>query len=156
MSVNPSDLNPAPLTRSQAFLEVPQVKNARRKSGDRSFSSEELEERNDLLSKKWTIEAASKYPKFKDKLNAPGIQYRIGKMYYDKSENFKALFWVTKAAEGGHYEAQYLLGSWYVYGDVVSRNYEKAKELLQKSASQRYSPAQGLLDSCVARQWIKI
>ena len=142
MSANISDFDPVPLTRCPGSKALPQYK---RHPSDRSFSSEEMRARNDLLSKKWIIEASNKYPGMD--LKFPDNQYQIGKDCYNNHENFKALFWINKAVEGENKEALYLLGFLHAYGKIVAKSDEKAKELLQKSADQNYKKAQLLLDN---------
>lgn len=123
---------------------------ARTMSGGRSTSSEELIGSNDLLSQKWVMEAKKVSRALKKDPQSLETQYRIGCDYLHgtnncKESNLKAYFWISMAADGGHPEAQYLLGYWHVHGIIVSKNYEKAVELLSKSASQKHTEARRLL-----------
>lgn len=119
-------------------------------ANSRSYSSEDLSEKKDVFNNKWLEEARTAYPEFEKLMNAPAIQYSIGLDYFEgesrvKQNNFKALFWIAKAAEGGDHRALYRLGFWHVHGTIVSQSYVKAKELLIKSASLKNSDAMKLL-----------
>ena len=46
------------------------------------------------------------------------------------------MYWLQKAAEQGHGDAQYSLGAHYLRGDGTERDYEKAVFWLEKAEAQ--------------------
>jgi TPR repeat protein len=69
-----------------------------------------------------------------------GCEYIAGITIEERDE--KAMYWLTKAAEQGHAEAQYRLGLCYENGEGVSRDMEKAVYWLTKAAEQNHHDAQ--------------
>ena len=67
------------------------------------------------------------------------------KVNYSKDNYSEAFKFCSVAAEQGHAEAQYNLGSMYHEGEGVKRDYIKAVEWLQKAAEQGYADAQNNL-----------
>ena len=64
-----------------------------------------------------------------------GLMYLQGKAGLPKNSKLGAK-WVTKAANSGFANAQFLLGDLYVDGAGVEKNYEKAMYWYKKSAAQ--------------------
>ena len=60
-----------------------------------------------------------------------------------KQDYFEAIKWYRQAAEQGHAEAQYKLGSMYANGQGIRQNYEEAFYWLKKAAAQRNGVALG-------------
>lgn len=74
-----------------------------------------------------------------------GAQFALGMIYATgdgvPEDTAVALQWMEKAAEQGHRQAQYELGSYYTL-DHLARDYAKAADWLRRSAEQGYAPAQ--------------
>jgi len=50
----------------------------------------------------------------------------------------KAVYWITKASEQGHIEAQYNLGHIYEYGDEAPQDYKQAYFWYTKAAEKSH------------------
>lgn len=145
------------LVRTKRLYNLPKALSERTRSGVRSTSFGEFIGKEDVLSLKWMDEAKKVYETYRKYPNSIAIQYGIGLDYSNgsskvKQNEFKAYFWIHMAAQGGHPEAQCLLGSWYCFGTNVSRDVEKAIEWLKKSAAQKNHEALNLLKSIKSRQ----
>lgn len=90
-------------------------------------------------------------PKKESELKTPEEFYQEGRKYYYGEgviiNNAKAVGYFTVAAEGGHSEAQYLLGVCYRLGYGVGIDIEKARYWYEKSAAQGNKAARNVLDS---------
>lgn len=116
---------------------------------DRSLSTEEMsvQKAKEMSVQKakeanWINEAKQIDPRLNENENDPQLQYEIGARFLDGNENVsqcrhRAFFWLKKAAEGGHMDAQYLVGKFYMYGLVVRRDLILAEHFLEKSAKQK-------------------
>ena len=82
----------------------------------------------------------------KEKQN-PGEQYKQGMAHYDNEDYEQAFECLSKAAEGGHAEAQYYLGKLYDDGDGVERDNVQAAAWYNKSAEQGNADAQNCMAS---------
>ena len=76
-----------------------------------------------------------------------GIAYRNYYNQYLRSDEqrpfqIEAAKWIRKAADQGHAEAQRVLSRMYLFGEGVSRDYEKSDEWLIKAAQNGSSEAQ--------------
>jgi TPR repeat protein len=108
---------------------------------DRSLSTEEMSVQK-AKEANWINEAKQIDPRLNENENDPQLQYEIGVRFLDGNENVskcrhRAFFWLKKAAEGGHMDAQYLVGKFYMYGLVVRRDLILAEHFLEKSAKQK-------------------
>lgn len=78
----------------------------------------------------------------------PEDQYLTGKIHYlghgVPKDTQLARFWLTKAAEQQHVQAQFLLGNIYNKDDDL-KNHTLAMYWYKQAAEQEYSPAQFLL-----------
>ena len=84
----------------------------------------------------FTVEAASS-----DTMNAKE-QLSLGAYLHDQKEYTEATKWIRKAAEQGHPDAQFLLGTCYENGEGVPQNHTEAAKWFRKAADQGYALAQ--------------
>ena len=98
----------------------------------------------------------------------PNVQYRLCAQNYEEHDIATAIKWCKKAALNGHMEAQYALGSIYMFGDDSTEDdYKKAEQWLVKAAEQGYAPAAanlgmlyihglaGTQDTLLAKKWLQ-
>lgn len=74
--------------------------------------------------------------------------YNVGKNYYEAKEYNKAISWLTKSANKGYRDAQFLLGLMYSNGEGCEKNNSTAVYWYQKSAEQNHAGAQCNLGDC--------
>ena len=98
-----------------------------------------------------SLSPVTEAPKKESELKTPEEFYQEGRKYYYGEgviiNNAKAVGYFTVAAEGGHEEAQYLLGVCYRLGYGVGIDIEKARYWYEKSAAQGNKSARNVLDS---------
>lgn len=72
-------------------------------------------------------------------------QYRLSKKYRDGSgvdkDNKKEIFWLEKAAKGGHVKAQYELAKMFLEGNGAQRNTKQAGNFFQLAAEAGHAAA---------------
>ena len=71
--------------------------------------------------------------------------YQMGREHYYARDFNSAVYYFTQAAEAGHVEAQHSLGLCYKYGYGVKKDLQKAREWLQKAATQGHRGAREVL-----------
>lgn len=102
---------------------------------------------NSDIARKYYIDAAK---------NGNAIaQYELGSHFLESrdSRNKKlGLIWLNKAVEQDNPKAQLKLAELYMTGKVVSRDDNKAQELLEKSVAQGYLPAMTMLGELALKQ----
>lgn len=92
-------------------------------TNSRSLSADRIE-----FNKLWELEARKAYPKLGKTLHKPASQFRVGIRYLKGDEDYvkcdpkKALYWITKAAEGGDDKALCQLGKIYTTGKLVEQD----------------------------------
>ena len=74
--------------------------------------------------------------------------YNVGENYYEAKEYNKAISWLTKSANKGNRDAQFLLGLMYSNGEGCGKNNSTAVYWYQKSAEQNHAGAQCNLGDC--------
>lgn len=74
--------------------------------------------------------------------------YNVGENYYEAKEYNKAISWLTKGANKGYSDAQYLLGLMYFNGEGCEKNTSTAVYWYRKSAEQDHAGAQCNLGYC--------
>lgn len=74
-----------------------------------------------------------------------GLSYYNQEQFSFSSNDKKALYYFTKAAELGNCEAQFSLGQMYYQGDGVVKNLEKALSWFKKAAAQGVTEAEQYL-----------
>lgn len=79
-----------------------------------------------------------------------GVRFTIGAVVGGYKDIGIAMMWYRKAAEQGHADAQYALGSGYLEGHGVARDYSEAVKWYRKSAEQGNAAAQFRLGLCYA------
>lgn len=75
------------------------------------------------------------------------VQCQYAKSLIEEENYEEALYWLTKAADQGSPEAAYRLGTFYLYGNGVAKNEDKAMMLLSQASSDGWSEATELLAS---------
>lgn len=74
--------------------------------------------------------------------NSPRAQYELAYRYGSQNNYESAIQWLVPAAEGGHPEAQYLLGLYYQYGHGLEQDSAKSKAWYSKASEQGLAEAQ--------------
>ena len=74
--------------------------------------------------------------------------FKIGKNCYATKYYKIAAMWYRKAAKRGNVDAQFALGSCYLFGNGVAEDYKKAVKWYRKAAEQGYALAQYRLGVC--------
>ena len=90
----------------------------------------------------------------KAKTGDVNVQYILGSYYYSKSNEGEqsyskaAAYWLERAAEQGHRDAQSMIGDCYYEGNGVEQSYSKAAYWYKKAAEQGDSDAQLNIGVC--------
>ncbi len=71
--------------------------------------------------------------------------HKLGRKYQRAGDYGKAVYWYKKAAEQGHIQAQFMLGSMYYDGDGVRANLFEAVKWYHRAARQGHIQAQSIL-----------
>jgi TPR repeat protein len=116
----------------------------------RSLSKEEIVSKSNKI--EYTINdllMACGIPR--EKLKLPETKLEIGLRFLNgippiTGDKEQALVWITKAAEGNHPRAQYILGESYAHGTFTKENPFLAFRWLKKAADNGNADARSLLD----------
>ncbi len=82
----------------------------------------------------------------------PVAQYNLGRVYKADPTPLnspKAVEWITRAANQGYIEAEFLLGMMYKNGDAVPSNPVKAKAWFTRASQKGHVEAELALSMCI-------
>ena len=82
------------------------------------------------------------------RLDTPEEWFQKGLDYVGKEDYIEAVKWYRKAAEQGHADAQFRLGSCYAFGEGVEQSWERAVYWAERAAKQGHKEALYNLAGC--------